>query len=226
MLRKLSYYIIVEGKKSEKKIYPKWLNLLNPNLKEIFNIENFDQNNFLIVSGYGYPYYLDIINDSIDDMKNYSNIDRLVIIVDSEDFTYEEKYNEISNFINSKIDMKKVIIIIQYYCIETWALGNKLIIKRNPEDAELKKYIRFYNVIYNDPEKMESIDRSIMNRAQFTHDYLKRTLKDKYRGLSYTKRNPEIICHQKYFEQIVKRYESTNHIQSFSSFYDTFRINQ
>ena len=77
-----------------------------------------------------------------------------------------------------------------------------------------------------DPEEMESINISEMNRSQFTHDYLKRSINDRYHQLTYSKRKPDVVCHQKYFDQIIKRYKSTNHIHSFEVFYKTFKKNE
>ncbi len=219
----MNYYIVVEGKRSEKKIYANWITQINSKLRQINNITDFSSDCFFIISGFGYPNYLDIINNSIQDMNRYPNIDFLVIAVDSENKTYDEKYAEIENFINNKINLKKVIIIIQHYCIETWALGNRIVIKRNPQDPILRSYLRFYNVRINDPELMESINKESMNRAQFTHVYLKKILNERFRNLSYTKCNPDIICHNKYLLQIIERMENTNQIKSFGAFYNSFK---
>ncbi len=219
----MNYYIVVEGSRAEKKVYPSWLKILNPALNEINYIDEFEQNNFMIVSGRGYPYYFQMIDDAIEDVKNNPIIDFLVISVDSEDMSYEDKYSEVYDFVNGKIDVAKVHIIIQHYCLETWALGNRLVIRRNPQDKVLREYIRFYNVSVNDPEQMSSIDSSKMNRAHFSMDYLRRTLRDKYRNLTYNKNNPKTIMHPKYFTQIVARFEDTNHILSFSEFLNTFK---
>ena len=203
----MNYYLVVEGRRAEKKIYANWIPQINPELKQINDISDFSSNCFLIFSGFGYPSYLKIIDNSINDMNNYSNIDLLVIAVDSEDKSYDEKYHEIENYIAGKINPQKVAIIIQHYCIETWALGNRIVIKRNPQDPTLRAYLRFYNVIIKDPEFMESINKDSMNRAQFTHAYLKKILNERFRNLSYTKNHPEIICHNKYLLRIIDRYE-------------------
>lgn len=219
----MNYYIIVEGKTSEKKIYPKWINYLNPNLREVNNIGDLEHNCFYLISGFGYPCYFNIIDSAIMDMNMYNNIEKLVIAVDSENFTYNEKLNQIQTHIGDRLEKDRVIIIIQHYCIETWALGNKIIIKRHPQDSILKSYLQHFNVIHNNPEQMESIDPGKTNRAQFTHNYLKRALNDRYRNLSYTKNNPEVVIHEKYIKRIIERYNTTNHIQSFGQFYETFK---
>ncbi len=219
----MNYYIIVEGKRSEKIIYPKWINYLNPNLREVSNIDELEDNCFYLISGFGYPYYLQIIDSAIMDMNIYNNINKLVIAVDSENLTYNEKLNQIQTHIAGRLVKDRVIIIIQHYCIETWALGNKIIIRRHPQDSILKSYLRYFNVIHKDPEQMESIDPIEMNRAKFTHTYLKRALNERYRNLSYTKNNPEVVIHEKYIKRIIERYKTTNHIQSFGQFYETFK---
>jgi hypothetical protein len=149
-------------------------------------------------------------------------IDFLIIAIDSEEMTYEEKYSEIVEFIHDKIDISKVKIIIQHFCLETWALGNKVIHKRNPQNAKLREFIRHFNAEINDPEFMPAFDRYNLSRSQFAINYLKLSLQEKYSRLFYTKTSPEIISDPKYFKKIRERYEIDSHIKSFGKFLDAF----
>ena len=43
-------------------------------------------------------------------------------------------------------------IIIQHFCLETWALGNRVIITRNPISASIREYRKYFDVLVDDPE--------------------------------------------------------------------------
>jgi len=218
----MNYFIVVEGKKVEPYVYNKWISYLNPKLHPINHISEFKEDNYLIFPGYGYPFYFEVINNAIQDVLNNPIIDYLIIAIDSEEMTYEEKYQEIHDFISDYIDKINITIVVQHFCIETWALGNRLIIKRNPENSQLKRYIRYFNVVSNDPELLPPLEQEQLNRSQFAEKYLRKALNDKYRNLTYSKNKPDVLVHPKYFQQVKLRYDTTKHIQSFGKFLDAF----
>lgn len=219
----MNYYIVVEGKKVEPAVYNKWISYINPELNFISHISKFKENNYLIFAGCGYPNYFNVISTAAQEVLENPIIDYLVIAIDSEDMTYEEKYQEIHNFLSYYIDKIKIIIIVQHFCIETWALGNKLIIRRNPQNSQLIHYIRYFNVVSNDPELLPPLEEEQLTRAQFSEKYLRRALNDRYRNLTYSKNRPDVLLHPKYFHQVKLRYNKTNHIQSFGKFLDAFK---
>ena len=218
----MNLYIVVEGRTSEKKVYPCWINHINPHLEEINDLDGFSGNSYYLISGMGYPNYLSVIDAAIEDVLSNKNIDYLVVCVDSEEMTYENKYQEIIQYIDGRIKSDRLRIIIQHFCLETWGLANKVIHKRNPEDRILREYVRFFNARVKDPELLPNYDMRGFNRSQFAHDYLRRVLREKYRNLSYTKSNPMVIADKTYFDRILTRYLEDNHIQSFKHFIEAF----
>jgi len=98
----MNYYIVVEGKKVEPAVYNKWISYLNPKLHPISHISEFKEDDYLIFPGYGYPFYFEVINNAIQDVLGNPIIDYLIIAIDSEEMTYEEKYQEIQDFISDK----------------------------------------------------------------------------------------------------------------------------
>ncbi|MBU4362015.1 hypothetical protein KJ813_05070 [bacterium] len=219
----MNYFIVVEGKKVEPHVYNKWISYLNPKLHPINHISEFKEDNYLIFPGYGYPFYFEVISNAIQDVLHNPIIDYLIIGIDSEEMTYEEKYQEIHDFISDYVDKINIIIIVQHFCIETWALGNRLIIKRNLENTLLKRYMRYFNVVSNDPELLPPLEQEQLNRSQFAEKYLRKALNDRYRNLTYSKNRPGVLLHPKYFHQVKLRYDKTNHIQSFGKFLDAFK---
>lgn len=217
----MNLYVLTEGN-VEATVYKLWITLINPNLSLVEHISDINENNFYILSARGYPYYFDVIENAIEDINQISAFDRLVICVDSEDLTKDEKYIEINSFVSQKTCSAQIRIVIQHFCFETWALGNRKIIRPNPVSRKLREYKRLYNVRNNDPELLPSNQQEDLNRAQFAEKYLRLALNDKFRNLTYTKNNPKALINDRYFLQLKNRLEQTGHIPSFSEFLHAF----
>jgi hypothetical protein len=213
--------VIVEGAVGEMKVYREWVPYVNPQLSYVPHVSQITDNNFSIVSGGGYPYYFTILESAIEDCKNYGNIDRLVLAVDSEELSYSQKYAEVAAEVAKLYCPIPVYIVIQHFCLETWALGNVQTIRPHPQCPDLRKYLAFYNVRSRDPELLPAYQPD-QTRAQFAEIYLKRALNDKFNNLTYNKHNPQVLLHIKYFESVKRRLENTHHINSFSSFLAAF----
>jgi len=219
----MNIYVVIEGESACKKIYKNWIPLVNSNLVNIDNIREFTSNNFLIIAGHGQPNIMGVIENSIEDVNSNQIIDRLVIGMDSEEAEYNTKLAELQNKVNNIGCRVEVKYIIQHFCIETWLLGNKAIIRRNPTDLELLKYINLYNVRTNDPELLPNLLDDCRTRSQFAYKYIRAGIRDKLNGrYMYSKRNPGIACSEGYFSHIKNRYEITGHIMSFSDFIAAF----
>jgi hypothetical protein len=219
----MNYYIVVEGKSGERKVYPKWIQILNPDLTQVYSLADISSNNYYLISGNGYPQYLKIVDNAVEDCAANKAVDRLVIAVDAEDFSYQQKEREVVGRVAERLDPQRVCIVVQYPCFESWALGNRIVFRRKPVDSTLRRYLRFYDVRTNDPESLPALQEESLNRCQFAFVYLKRILNDRYPNLTYTKSNPKVVEHPKYFEQIRRRLHETKHIRSFGSFLDAFR---
>jgi hypothetical protein len=217
----MNIHIVVEGVKGAAKVYQIWVPLVNPRLTYVSHISDIINDNFSIVGGGGYPQYLEIIDAAIDDVNNYRNIQRLVIGVDSEEFSYQEKYREIEDHISSLTCLAEIRIVVQHFCLETWALGNEVIVT-HPHSDVLRKYVNFFNVRVRDPELLPGYSEEELNRAQFAAKYLKYALNDKYRELTYSKSNPTALLHPKYFGRVRQRFQNTGHISSFAHFLGAF----
>ena len=215
----MNIYLVVEGS-GEIKVYRKWVTYVNPELTYVSHVSEIRENNFSIISGGGYPQYFEKIVEAIADVNDYANIDRLVIAVDSEDMGYEEKIEEVKE--NITVECRAEIrIVIQHFCIETWALGNRLIVKRNPQCKKLREYVRLHDVRVDDPELLPANRREGLNRSQFAEEYLKRALRDRHAG-NYSKSNPKVLMEEIYFERVRQRFDETGHIASFGYFIEAF----
>lgn len=217
----MNIYVVVEGE-TEKAVYASWIPFVNPSLQKVDYPENALNNNYYIISGGGFPQYYDVIDDAILNVTQYNQYDRLVIAIDSDDMTRQNKYNEVDQFIQSKRCTANIKIIVQHFCFETWALANTLIVRKQPRTENLRYYKSIYNVRSNDPENLPPLKVKELNRSQFAEVYLRAALNDKFHNLTYRKGDATIVGDRKYFGQVKNRYSSMNHIASLSDFLSAF----
>ncbi len=217
----MNVYLIVEGE-GEKKVYAHWVRLINPSLNIVNSLDEVQHNNLIIYSGGGYPNYFEVIEAEVEDVSANEKLDRLIIAIDSEEMSFEEKWREIDEFVielGKNLDYK---IIVQHFCLETWALGNEVIVSRNPKDPKILELRKYFDVLNNDPEFLPDYPENNLNRSQFAEYYLRKLLNEKYRNLTYKKNNPKALLHETYFHRVKKRWKTTRHIKSFKFFLDAF----
>lgn len=217
----MNIYVVVEGL-VERRVYREWIPLVNPNLKQVYDIEAVVLDNFYLISGGGYPQYFDVVEAAIEDVNNFAAFDRLVISVDSEEFTFDDKYQEIDAFVSARYCRVDTRIVIQHFCIETWGLGNRTIVRRNPQLPRLITYRALFDVLDRDPELLPEYPDEELNRSQFAERYLRAALNDRFRNLTYSKSNPQPLLHPAYFGQLESRLNESGHIQSFAGFLAAF----
>lgn len=216
----MNVYVVVEGHSTEPAVYRSWIPLVNPLLKPVDYITQVMTDNFYIVSGGGYPSIYTTVEAAIADTNTDHRFDRLVIALDSENDTKAARLAEVQAIVNAGIPRVDVRIIIQHFCFETWALGNRVAIPKSPREEQLINFRRHYDVRALDPENLTRHPMLELNRAQFAGKYLRAALRQ--RNQIYSKSNPSVVAHPKYFEQIKKRLLETEHINSFGDFLFAF----
>ena len=214
----MNLYFLVEGKQTEKKVYPKWLSYLLPELTQVKSYDDIERNNYYLISADGYPSIIyDSIPDSIEDINSIGKYDYFVVCLDADENTVGEREKEIYDFIEEKklkLDRAKMAIVVQNRCFETWFLGNRKIYTRNPP-KDLLEYTRYYDVSVDDPELMGRGDRT--HHAHFHHAYLKALFQAK--NITYSKKNPGEVLEKYYFNELLKRLEyRPEHLRSFGKF--------
>ena len=215
--------VVVSEGKAEKHIFKSWIPLINPVIQFVDRIRDINQNNFTIIASFGYPSYFQDIDQIIEDINSHGGINRFIISVDSENMTFSDKYDEISNYVAGKTCSAQIHIVIQHFCIETWALGNCKVCPIAPSDPVLVTFKNFFNVRDSDPELLPAYPPLQLNRAQFSEKYLDTILKCRNPHLKYAKGKPSVIATSRYFEQIKHRHIHTHHISSFGTFLSAFK---
>jgi hypothetical protein len=216
----MNVYFLVEGKATERRIYPAWLSHLLPKLQRVNNYDLVRENNYYLISGGGYPCIIDRqIPDSIEEIKEIGIYNYFVICIDAEENTITEIQSEVYEVLrNKKLNLvnTEIILIVQNRCIETWFLGNRRIYLRQPQSEPLLSYTRYYNISENDPELMSTY-QGFSTNAQFHHAYLREIFKA--RNITYTKNNPGEVTELYYLQQLLDRInDQPSHLNTFRHF--------
>ena len=217
----MNLYFLVEGKRTEKKIYPNWLSILLPEITRVGFFDDVDSHNYKLFSGDGFPHLLhNHLKASIEDVNESGNYDYLIICLDSDDSTVNERIEEIKDFMDiHKIKLEnhtQLRIIVQQKCIESWLLGNRKVFKKNPQSESLTELIQFFDVSLNDPELMNKPENFVGSIADYHFGYLRDMLET--RNISYTKRQPRDVIEKHYLDELIQRTEETNHLKTFQYF--------
>lgn len=217
----MNLYFIVEGRRTEKKVYPEWLNFLIPELQRVNWAFEATLNNYFLFNGNGFPALLhNHLKKSIEEINELRRFNYLILVLDVDETTVEFRINEVNNFIkenNLQLIDCELVIIPQDKCIETWFLGNKTIFKSNPQNLKLRDFVRFYNVKENDPELMP-IFEGFNTHSQFHADYCTEFLRE--RNIRYSKNNPNGVVEELFLNRLIERTKESNHIKSFKTFVD------
>ena len=224
----MNFYMIVEGDRTEMDVYPIWLSILAPDYKRIDYAWDVKDKNYYLFSGGGIPSIFDHITHAVEDVNNINRrgleqYNYIVVCMDTE----EESREYILERINASLSQNGIslneptslLLFDQKVCMESWFLGNSKYFKRNPQNAELLKYIQYYNVGDNNPEEMGNYDLTkFSTKAKFHHRYLKQMIEE--RNEVYNKYDTHVVQEESYLKQLVNRYNSTHHIASFGRWYE------
>jgi hypothetical protein len=180
---------LVEGGKTEPKVYKAWLSHLFSQINFVDRPEDMTTNSCRIIAGNGYPNMVSApkilggrsrLEECLLDIKKYNNIDHFFFCVDSEDDPYQTRFDEIHSKLEdfkTKLGIDQTQntefhIIIQNCCFETWALGNADIpaqysAKGNSDFFSV--FQPYYDVLTNDPELM-GVHLNILQNPDFTRN--------------------------------------------------------
>ncbi|MFT6901179.1 MAG: oligoribonuclease NrnB/cAMP/cGMP phosphodiesterase (DHH superfamily) [Colwellia sp.] len=220
----MKIYLLVEGDSTEMYVYPFWLNYFLPSINQYQDYEEFKScdSGFHLFSGKGYPNILGEIQNASKNINDIGNVDHFFIILDSDEDKVEDRKKLVQSTVNTiKLpDRVNLHIIIQNRCFETALLANPKTMSRQPRNEPLISFVKYYNLIDNDPEKMGNFSKKFTH-SQFHTTYANNALREK--KIRYTKSNPRGICTKDFLEEILKRIDNTNHISSFKEFFDRLK---
>ncbi len=229
----MNYYFLIEDEKSFCKILPTWLNFMDFGCTQVENCKCLTYNTYVIDSGKGIERLVsEGIERAIRTIKqSLCKVDKLIIIVDAEEKSVDERKNVISNKINNIYSQKEIPCSINIFvcnrCIETWLLGCIGIFPSSDKfvSKDFAKFYNFYDIENNDPEKMlKPLDYN-SSIASYHFQYLHTLTQDiskerKLKDFTYHKNKNNCAFYKEYFDSIVNRISKTNDIKTFQEFYD------
>jgi len=142
------------------KLYPAWLSFLLPEVKMANSFKSEENNCYYMFCGQGIPSTYNHVANAIKDInaRPELNYDYLIVCLDGENLGVEGRKQKLINYLNEKqvelVSKCRLRIIVQNACVETWFLGNRKIVRSNPNGEYLKDYLQHYNVKIDDPELM------------------------------------------------------------------------
>jgi hypothetical protein len=217
----VNLYLIVEGRRTEPRLYRAWLPHLYPGISEVRRVEDIAGCHFFLVPGMGYPSLLHRIQAACRDCQRWS-FDHLLICADAESCEAEVHRREIEGTVLASRCTIPCTIIVADCCIETWLLGNAKVIRRHPTTEALRDWLAWYDVRQLDPERMPSHPQH-RTRAVTHKECLKGVFRE--RGLNYSEKHPGEAASPGYLEQLVARGRTSRaqgapHLASFMSLVD------
>ena len=214
----MNLYFLVEGKRTERKVYPKWLSYLLPRFSQVDKFDEAVDKNYFLISGEGYPGLLDRhLPNAVQDFNRTASYSHLVVCLDADESTVAERIAEVDQRISENpLARGELKVVVQNRSIETWFLGNRRIYTRGPQSSKLAKYVQFYDVSTEDPECM-GIFGEFSTHAQFHTAYLRELFREK--RISYTKHRPGHVADKPHLDQLLNRIsDEPQHLQTFRTF--------
>lgn len=227
----MNVYFLVEGQRTEAHVYPSWLSTLLPTFRRVDSPRQASRNCYYLVSANGYPSVIqETLKNAIADVNDAGTYNYLVVCLDADDFTVDERLAEIRSVIADtqrgdeqswRLDRTELKFVIQNRTIESWFLGNRKIVSNSPQRLTLRKYVAHYDVRTLDPELMK-LHPGFEHHAEFHHDYLREVFQE--RGITYRKRDPGHVKDVTYLNQLLARIEiPSQDLRSFKAFVDFCR---
>jgi hypothetical protein len=225
----MNVYFLVEGRRTESRLYPAWIAHLVPHLTRVYAFSDAVANNFYLISADGQPSITgqELVN-AVREVEEANSYDYLVVVLDAEELTVAEKIAEVERAIKDAetheglfMRSTRLAVVVQHRCIETWLLGNRRIFTRTPQDPDLMDFVSHYNVMNDDPEAMPC-HRRFKLHAKFHFEYLRAIFRE--RGLTYSKSRPGMTADAAYLEELIRRIQDCpRHLASFSRFLELCR---
>lgn len=213
----MNVYFLVEGRRTETRVYPAWLKILVPRLNRVNRYDAANEWNYFLLSGGGYPCMLqDHLRNSIEEVKASGKYRYLVVCLDADDSSAQERNAEVTARAKEYgCPEEQLQVVVQDSCIETWFLGHRKIVSPAPNTPELDKCLSFYDVRQHDPEQMQA-PAGVLSRSGYHHSYFECVVRNK--KLNYSKTNPRLVTEPHYLQELINRRDSTGHLPTFGAF--------
>lgn len=211
----MNFYFLVEGRRTEKKVYPKLLSYLLPQLSKVEFADEVIENHYYLISGEGYHQICGtFLETAIKEVNEHGNYQYLIVVVDTDNEDEPKRIDAIRQSVKEKETILNsscnLHIVTQVPCIETWFLGNREAYL-NPQSNEFFSHAKFYDVSQKDPELMSKPNEFVGTISNYHESYLKKMVR-------YSKEHPGKVTTGDYLDELQKRIDETSHLSSLKNF--------
>lgn len=219
----MNFYMLVEGKSTEMKVYPRLIANSHPEYIQVEELERMTANSYFMFSGCGMPALYQAIGPALEDISAFNRehdrkIEEFVICLDTDYYGNEEEtfFRIMQEVQKCSLEEVNVSVVLQTMCIESWFLGNQ---EAFPEEysQEFITYVEHYNVSVKDPEKMP-LPKGAVSIGNYSKRYLKKMLNET--GRTYSASKVQDVVTAEYIAGMDRRWTQTGHIQSYHYFQD------
>mgnify|MGYP000037674555 FL=1 len=189
----MNYYFLLEDEKSFLKVLPSWLEHMGVGYERVADIQGVKENTYVLQSGQGVTQLITkVLFDTIDTiLMNPGKIDKLVIILNAEELEIEQRKKEVNEQIKNHYQGRQLDFEIVILVCNRCFETWLLGCKGLYPKTPVEENSYFYP--YYNHYNIEMCDSEKMTVPEWANEY---------------------------FNGIVERIDTTNHLKTFRDFYD------
>ncbi len=214
---------LLEGRRTEPKLYRRWLAYAFPDLPEVENPADWQGDGYWLINGGGQPGIFNRIPEVVEDLDHWNvEVTGFFLCLDSEDEPLADVQEKATKLLQSHSRPSfHPVAIVQHCCIETWLLGDRSLYRQKAQDPVLVNFRAFYDAAENDPEDIPCAP-GFETRAQFHGRYLKAAARDIHERYSKTKPG-KFFSGEAHFRRLIERRSDSGHIPSFGALTESWQ---
>lgn len=219
----MNIYLLVEGRRTEKRVYTNWFLGSIPLLEESAAFDEVGDNSLFCFSGEGFPSVIErALPNAVRDIRDVNRYDALVLVFDCDDNDVDALRGRALQVVEDSGGLPpriEFVIVLQKRCIESWFLGNKRFVPRVAQSSDLIDCKRFFDVTLDCPEQMSAPATFSGSISAFHLHYLKAAFRERH--LTYSKARPSEAASLNYLGGLRARYEE-GHLPGMAALFDFF----
>lgn len=219
----MNIYLLVEGRRTEKRVYTSWFLGSIPSLEESVAFDRVGEHSLFCFSGEGFPSVIErALPNAVRDIRVVNRYDALVLVFDCDDNDREALHDRAARVVEDAGGLPartEFVIVLQKRCIESWLLGNKRFIPRVAQSNDLIECKRFFDVNVDCPEQMTAPEKFAGSTSSYHLHYLKAAFRERH--LTYSKARPAEVASLNYLDELRARHEQ-GHLPGMAPLFDFF----
>ncbi len=120
----MSLCFLVEGDRTEKRMYRAWVGHVFPSLTQVLTIGEITSSSYCVISGGGIPLYKEELRDALSDIRQNAEVRHLFLCIDAEELSREDRRREMED------EIRKAEIESQVRTGNPWLAIHPIVQKR------------------------------------------------------------------------------------------------